>query len=143
MLGPGHRIPFGRQVRCTAGLTFPRDLRRVGAATALALVGELADLAAVVAVLDALDIDVSLIAAAAILDVVDISNLLPSAPAHSGTFEVGVLAAFDALGGQTAAAVAVGLIFHTQQVVSQVIVGVPFLLSEMLARRRSVGPATP
>ncbi|MEV0134042.1 lysylphosphatidylglycerol synthase transmembrane domain-containing protein [Dactylosporangium sp. NPDC050688] len=143
----GRRIradaPATRWGRFTAGLTFLRDMRRVGAAIALAVVGELADLAAVVAVLYALDIDVPLIAAAVILFVVDTSNLFPSAPAHAGTFEVGVLAAFDALGGQTAAAVAFALIFHTQQVVSQIVVGVPFLLSEMLTRRRSLGPATP
>lgn len=74
---------------------------------------------------------------------VDTSNLFPSGPAHAGTFEVGVLAAFDALNAPTAPAVAFAVIFHAQQVLSQLVVGVPLLLRVQMSRRRSPQHTTP
>src|SRR6266705_2099315 len=98
--------PDSRWGRFVGGMAFLRDSRRLAAALALAAVGEVLDCAAVIACLYALDIHLPLAAAAVILFVVDTSNLFPSAPAHAGTFEVGALAAFDALHGQAAVGVA-------------------------------------
>jgi uncharacterized membrane protein YbhN (UPF0104 family) len=123
--------------RFVSGLEFLRDNRRLLSALGLAMLGEVLDWAAVVASLYALDIHLALPAAAVILFMVDTSNLFPSGPAHAGTFEVGVLAAFDAVHGPTSAAVAFAVVFHTQQVLSQLVVGVPLLLQEQTGRRRS------
>jgi uncharacterized membrane protein YbhN (UPF0104 family) len=123
--------------RFVGGLGFLRDNRRLAAALGLAMVGEVLDCAAVEASLYALDIHLPLPAAAVILLMVDTSNLFPSGPAHAGTLEAGVLAAFEALDGPTAAAVAFAVVFHSQQVLSQLVVGVPLLLREQVGRRRS------
>lgn len=128
--------------RFVGGLGFVRYNRRLAAALGLAMVGELLDCAAVVASLYALDIRFPLAAAAVILFVVDTSNLFPSGPAHAGTFEVGVLAAFDALHAPAASAVAFAVIFHAQQVLSQLVVGVPLLLRVQMDRRRAPQHAT-
>jgi uncharacterized membrane protein YbhN (UPF0104 family) len=140
---PAGTRPTSRWHKPVGGMAFMRDPRRLAAALGLAVIGEMADLAAVVAVLRSLQIDFPVIAAAVILFIVDTSNLFPSGPAHAGTFEVGVLAAFDALHGQAEAAVAFALVLHTQQVVSQVVVGLPFLLPQMLSRRAERRTAQP
>lgn len=127
--------------RLVGGMHVLRDTRRTLAVLALAVLGEAADLAAVVAVLRALDIEVSLAAAGLVLFLIDLTNLLPSAPGHLGTFEVGALSAFDFLPVDTASAVAFALIFHLQQVLPQTMIGLPFLLRLPLDRRRRPAPA--
>ncbi|GIF42977.1 lysylphosphatidylglycerol synthase transmembrane domain-containing protein [Actinoplanes xinjiangensis] len=118
------------------GLYFMRDNRRLAVALVVAVFGEMLDLAAVVAIQHALDLPLGLAAAAFVLFLVDTLNLLPSAPAHVGTFEVGVFTAFGLLGVQGEAVLAFALVFHLQQVLTQMVVGVPFLLAVFITRRR-------
>ena len=78
-----------------------------------------------------------------ILFTVDISNLLPAAPAQLGTFEVGALTALELLHVPRAAAVAFALLFHAQQVLPQIVIGLPLELHFLLVRRRSNDGAAP
>jgi uncharacterized membrane protein YbhN (UPF0104 family) len=129
--------------RLVGGMHFLRDWRRMLAALAVAVVGEAADLAAVFAVLVALDIDLPIAAAALILFMIDISNLMPTGPAHVGTFEVGAFSALELLPVQHEAALAFALLFHAQQVLPQIVVGLPLELRLLLGRQRSGDFAEP
>ena len=118
------------------GMHFLRDSRRMLAALAAALAGEAVDVAAAVTVLYALHIELPIAAAILILFMTDVSNLLPAAPAQVGTFEVGVFSALDLLHVQHDAAFAFALLFHAQQVLPQIVVGLPFEVRFFLGRRR-------
>lgn len=123
------------------GMYFLRSPRRTGAMLAVMLLGESADAAGAVAVLYALHIDVPVAGAIMVLFLIDFSNLVPIAPGHVGTFEVGALYGLSVLHVQQDAALAFALLFHLQQVLPQVAVGLPLELRLLLTgRHRDANP---
>ncbi|MER7844817.1 lysylphosphatidylglycerol synthase transmembrane domain-containing protein [Kitasatospora sp. NPDC096077] len=118
------------------GMYFLREPRPVVTMLALMLLGEAADVAGAVAVLHALGIHLPLTAAVLTLFLIDLSNLLPIAPGHFGTFEVGALYALNLGHVQPSLALAFALLFHLQQNLPQVAVGLPLELPLIVGRRR-------
>lgn len=118
------------------GMYFLRDRRRFPHVSALILVGEATDAAAAFVVLHALHIDLPIAAAILVLFFIDFSNALPAAPAQLGTFEVGALYSIEFLRVPQDAALAFALLFHAQQVLPQIIIGLPFQLRFLGAKKR-------
>lgn len=121
------------------GMYFLRDRKRMPAAAGLMLLGEVTDAAAVLVVLLALGIHLPIPAVLLTLFLIDFSNMLPVAPGHVGTFEVGALYAMHLMNVPQDGAFAFALLFHAQQVLPQILAGLPLEL-RLLARRRG-GPA--
>ncbi|MFD9206350.1 lysylphosphatidylglycerol synthase transmembrane domain-containing protein [Streptomyces sioyaensis] len=121
------------------GMYFLRDSRRMFRALAVMLVGEAADAAAAGAVLYALGIDLPIAAAVMVLFFIDFSNMMPIAPGHLGTFEAGALYSLNLLHVSPDAAFAFALLFHAQQVLPQIVVGLPFELRLLTRRQRGSG----
>jgi glycosyltransferase 2 family protein len=122
------------------GIAFLRDGKRLTAAVALGLVGEAADFGAAVLLLQSLGINRPVEAGALLLFMVDVSNLLPAAPGQLGTSEIGALTGLALLHVSHGPALAFALLFHAQQVLPQVVLGLPFEL-RFFAQRRSGGAA--
>jgi uncharacterized membrane protein YbhN (UPF0104 family) len=136
------RVPkFLRRV--VDGMYFLRDPRRLSSAVAVILVGEVIDAAAAFAVLRALHIDLSIAAAVLVLFLIDFSNALPSAPGNAGTFEVGALYLLNFLNVPPSPALGFALLFHAQQVLPQVIIGLPLLLRFLGGKAKQSVAAVP
>ncbi|MFI6132896.1 lysylphosphatidylglycerol synthase transmembrane domain-containing protein [Micromonospora sp. NPDC051141] len=131
---PGAKLPaFLRGL--VDGMYFLRDRRGFAGASAWILLGEIADAAAAFVVLRALHMNLSFAAAILVLFFIDFANALPSAPAQLGTFEAGALYALGLLGVSPDLALAFTLVFHAQQAMPQIVVGLPFQLHYLAVRR--------
>ncbi|MYT28573.1 lysylphosphatidylglycerol synthase transmembrane domain-containing protein [Streptomyces sp. MspMP-M5] len=118
------------------GMYSLREPRRVCALLAVMLVGETADAAGAAVVLQALGIPLPVTAAILTLFLIDFANMLPVAPGHFGTFEVGALYALNLMHVLPSSALAFALLFHLQQNLPQVVVGLPLELPLLVGRRR-------
>ena len=124
------------------GMEFLRTNRRMLTAQGVMLVGEITDAAAVVVVLHALHVDLPIAAAILTLFLIDFSNMLPVAPGNLGTFEVGALYALNLLNVPQDTALAFALLFHAQQILPQIVLGLPLELRFIArGRRRGDNPA--
>jgi glycosyltransferase 2 family protein len=121
------------------GMAFLCDSRRLAAALAMALVGEAADFGAAALLLYALHVHQPIAVGALSLFMVDVSNLLPGAPGQLGTFEVGAFTALGALHIARGPMIAFALLFHAQQVLPQVVIGLPLEVHFFASRRRAGG----
>lgn len=118
-----------------AGMYFLRDRKRMPFALGLMLIGEMTDAAAVAVVLLALNLHLPVAATLLTLFLIDFSNMLPVAPGHVGTFEVGALYAMDLMHVSRDSALAFALLFHAQQVLPQIVTGLPLELKLLASRR--------
>lgn len=136
--GRAERLP--RAVRSVAGgVYFLRDPRRTLAMLLVMVLGEAADVAGAAAVLSALRIDLPPAGVVLVVFLVDFSDLLPIAPGHLGTFEVGALYGLGVLHVAPDEALAFALLFHAQQVLPQVVAGLPLELRLLLGGRARPG----
>lgn len=110
------------------GMYFLRDHYRFPLASAWILAGEVTDAVAAFVVLRALHIGLSIAAAVLVLFFIDFSNALPAAPGNLGTFEVGALYCLNFLLVPQDAALAFALLFHIQQILPQILIGLPLQL---------------
>lgn len=118
------------------GMYFLRDRRSFSLSTFVIFLGEALDALAAFAVMHALHIELSLLAAALVVFFIDFSNALPAAPGHLGTFEVGALYSLGFLGVGQDAAFAFALLFHAQQALPQIVVGLPFQLHFLSTKKK-------
>jgi glycosyltransferase 2 family protein len=125
------------------GLDLLRDGSRTLAASGVILIGEAIDLFAAWVVMSALHLHEPLAAAGLTLFLIDVSNAIPAAPAQLGTFEVGAYYALDLLHVPQSAAIAFAILFHAQQTLPQIVVGLPFELHFLVGRRRESAEAGP
>ncbi|MER5704891.1 lysylphosphatidylglycerol synthase transmembrane domain-containing protein [Micromonospora sp. NPDC002296] len=125
------------------GMYFLKDRLRFSSASCLILVGETIDVAAAYAVMRALHIGLSVAAVVLVVFFIDFSNVLPGAPANLGTFEVGAVYCLSLLHVAPDAALGFALLFHAQQVLPQVVVGLPLQLHFLSVRRKQPGTSGP
>jgi len=118
------------------GIDFLRDTPRMLTTQGVMLVGEMTDAAAAAVVLHALHVNLPIAAAVLTLFLIDFSNMLPAAPGHLGTFEVGALYALNLLNVPQDTAFAFALLFHAQQDLPQIVLGLPIELHFIAIRRR-------
>ena len=118
------------------GLYLLRDGYRTLASFGVILVGEAIDLFAAWVVMYALHMHEPLAAAGLTLFLIDVSNAIPAAPAQLGTFEVGAYYALDLLHVPQSGAIAFALLFHAQQALPQIVVGLPLELHFLTRRKR-------
>jgi glycosyltransferase 2 family protein len=123
------------------GMYVLRDPRRFPLSFGIILSGEAIDATAGFAVLRALHIGLSVAAAIFVLFFIDFSNALPAAPANLGTFEVGALYCLGLLHVPQEPALAFALLFHLQQTVPQIIIGLPFELHFLGTRKKETTAA--
>lgn len=71
---------------------------------------------------------------------VELSGILPNAPGQLGTFEAAVYLTYTELGIGTADALAVAVMFHSQQLLPQIILGMAPLMLALRGRRRHGTP---
>lgn len=111
----------------------PRVFAELGAA---ALATRALDLLAAVAVAKALDLRPAAAVLVLVLLSIEVSNILPTLPGQLGTFEAAVLGATAGFLGQ-AEALAFALVFHAQQVLPQIPLGMIAMAGRPIARDRS------
>ena len=111
----------------------PRAVAEVGAA---AFLTRALDLAAVMAVVHALDLALPWAVAVLVLLSIEVSNLLPTAPAQVGTFEAAVLIATAGTLGRVEG-LALALVFHAQQILPQIPLGMIAMAGSNIMRERS------
>lgn len=120
--------------RFIAGMGFLRSPRRLVASLLVCVVVWAADLVAVMAVLRAVGIDVSIAAGLLVLFAVAMTVMLPSTPAQVGALEVGALAALDLLHVDPEAALAFALLYHVVRVVPVLAAGLILEMRLVLGR---------
>ncbi|MFI5728115.1 lysylphosphatidylglycerol synthase transmembrane domain-containing protein [Streptomyces cyaneofuscatus] len=111
----------------------PRVFAEVGAA---GLVTRALDLVAAAAVAKALGLGLSAAVLVLVLLSVEVSNIMPTLPGQVGTFEAAVLAATAGVLGQ-AEGLAFALVFHAQQVLPQIPLGMMTMAGRSLLPNRS------
>ncbi|WP_367045131.1 lysylphosphatidylglycerol synthase transmembrane domain-containing protein [Streptomyces sp. Je 1-332] len=111
----------------------PRVFAEVGAA---ALATRALDFLAAVAVAKALDLPLSVAVLVVVLLSIEVSNILPTLPGQLGTFEAAVLGATAGVLGQ-AEGLAFALVFHAQQVLPQIPLGMIAMADTSILRKRS------
>jgi uncharacterized membrane protein YbhN (UPF0104 family) len=111
----------------------PRVFAEVGAA---GLVTRALDLVAAAAVAKALDLRLSAAVLVLVLLSIEVSNILPTLPGQLGTFEAAVLGATAGVIGQ-AEGLAFALVFHAQQVLPQIPLGMMAMAGNSFLRDRS------
>nr|WP_268980324.1 MULTISPECIES: lysylphosphatidylglycerol synthase transmembrane domain-containing protein [Streptomyces] len=111
----------------------PRVFSEVGAA-GVATRG--LDLVAATAVAKALGLELSAAVLVLVLLSIEVSNILPTLPGQLGTFEAAVLGATAGVLGQ-AEGLAFALVFHAQQVLPQIPLGMMTMAGNSLLRDRS------
>ncbi|MFI0777062.1 lysylphosphatidylglycerol synthase transmembrane domain-containing protein [Streptomyces sp. NPDC021212] len=111
----------------------PRVFAEVGAA---GVVTRALDLVAAVAVAKALDLRLSAAVLVLVLLSIEVSNILPTLPGQLGTFEAAVLGATAGVLGQ-AEGLAFALVFHAQQVLPQIPLGMIAMAGKSFLRDRS------
>jgi|SRR5215472_4348579 len=118
------------------GMYVLRDPARFPLSFGIILTGEAIDATAAFVILRALHVGLSVAAAIFVLFFIDFSNALPAAPANLGTFEVGAIYCLNLLHVPQAAGLAFALLFHAQQVMPQIVIGLPFELHFLGKKRR-------
>lgn len=113
----------------------PRVFAEVGAA---AFLTRTLDLVVAAAVAKALDLRLLAAVVVLVLLSIEVSNALPTLPAQLGTFEAAVLAATVGSLGQ-AEGLTFALVFHAQQVLPQIPLGMIAMVGNKLLRDRSEG----
>lgn len=127
--------------RFFAGMHVVRSGKRLALSLAVLIAVWLVDVAMVVCVLYAVNIDLPIPAALFILFAINLTIALPSTPAGVGAFEVGALAALEILGIPRAPAMAFALIYHVLQVLPLVVVGLLLEMKLVLGREPQQEPA--
>ncbi|CAM5352538.1 Flippase-like domain-containing protein OS=Streptomyces tendae OX=1932 GN=GUR47_28000 PE=4 SV=1 [Streptomyces tendae] len=94
------------------------------------------DLVAATAVAKALGLGLSAAVLVLVLLSIEVSNILPTLPGQLGTFEAAVLGATGGVLGQ-AEGLAFALVFHAQQVLPQIPLGMMAMAGNSLLRDRS------
>lgn len=122
---------FGRFI---AGMHVVRDPRRLGLAVITLVLVWVADVIAVLLVLHAVGLDISMAGAMLILFSFNLATALPSTPAQIGALQVGALAATRLLGLPDEPALAFALLYQMMQVVPLLVVG--FIIEVDLVRGR-------
>jgi uncharacterized membrane protein YbhN (UPF0104 family) len=120
--------------RFIAGMGFLRNPRRLVASVLVYILMWAADLATLMAVLRAVDLDLSAAAGLLILFGVAMTVMWPSTPAQVGAFEVGALTALDLLHVDAEAAFAFALLYHLVRVVPVLAVGLILEMRLVLGR---------
>lgn len=110
----------------------PRVFAEVGTA---ALLTRALDLVAATAVAKALDLRLSAAVLVLVLLSIEVSNVLPTLPGQLGTFESAVLAATAGALGETEG-LAFALVFHAQQVLPQIPLGMIAMVGNRFLRDR-------
>ncbi|MEU0220076.1 lysylphosphatidylglycerol synthase transmembrane domain-containing protein [Streptomyces sp. NPDC006265] len=116
----------------------PRVFAEVGAA---GLVTRVLDLVAAAAVAKALDLGLSAAVLVLVLLSIEVSNIMPTLPGQLGTFEAAVLGATAGVLGQ-AEGLAFALVFHAQQVLPQIPLGMMTMAGNSFLRGRSKRSST-
>lgn len=108
----------------------PRAVNEVAGAAVLT---RALDLAALLTVAHALDLDLPWAAAVLVVLSIEVSNLLPTAPAQVGTFEAAVLIATAGTLGQVEG-LTLALVFHAQQILPQIPLGMIAMAGSSIVR---------
>lgn len=111
---------FGRFL---AGMHAVRDGRRVATTFAVTTVMWAIDIAIVIAVLRAVDVQVSVAEALFILFAINLSIAVPATPANVGTLQLGALVATGLLDIPREPALAFALLYHAIQIIPLLVVG--------------------
>src|SRR5690606_37797779 len=109
--------------RFIAGMHVVRDPRRLGLAVITLVLVWIADVIAVLLVLHAVGLDISMAGAMLILFSFNLATALPSTPAQIGALQVGALAATRLLGLPDEPALAFALLYQMMQLVPLLVVG--------------------
>lgn len=115
-----------------------RRPRAVAEVTGAVLLTRSCDLLALFAVAQALDLDLPWAVAVLVLLALEFAMILPTAPAQVGTFEAAVLIATAGAFGQVDG-LALALVFHAQQMLPQIPIGMAAMLEGRIVRDRSKG----
>jgi uncharacterized membrane protein YbhN (UPF0104 family) len=115
--------PDGLLGQLAASMTVFSSARRFARALVVCLLVWLADLACVMAVFAAVDIDAPIAVGLLVLLGVNVAILLPVTPGNLGALEIGAIAALDLVGVPRAPAVAFAILYHAVQVIPLVAAG--------------------
>ena len=122
--------------RVADGMYVLRNPRRMLVIFSFAVLGELVDLVAVILVIHALDIHLSLAESVLVLFLIDLMNLIPAGPGQFGSFEIAAVSAVELFPVRPEPALAFALLFHLQQQIPQLVIGLPFLVRVPFGRIR-------
>jgi glycosyltransferase 2 family protein len=133
----------GRFRRFLAGMHVLRSPKRLLGSLVVLIVVWLADLGQVMAVLYAVDIDLTAPAGLLILFSLNLLIVFPSTPAQVGALEVGALAALQLLHVDEARALAFALLYHMLQVIPLIAAGLILEWRLILDRNAPLGAEAP
>jgi uncharacterized membrane protein YbhN (UPF0104 family) len=127
--------PSGLLGRIAAAMTALSSIRATLLALLAYLLAHAADIAGIWLVLRAVGVHVGLAVPMLILLCVNVAILIPATPGNLGSLEIGAMAALDLVGVPAPAAMAFALLYHAEQVIPLLAVGLADIRLTLTARR--------